>query len=374
MTTRTQEATRRAGQRLFGGSVSTQHVLEQQIDPQAQLRFPHIVEEILSSITAEVLYHSRRDDAHHRVYIHRSEEAMLVTNNQEDRSFIMEESYERLQRSRMQYIHLGTLQVRLQTLHRQEEGTLALLVFRDNRWMDDRSIIATMEVDLTRGSQLVYVIPDIMMTIGDFYRNIQLSILTRGYDTWRNGEANLLVTRGMVGRLSNTPNVAFAYEVSGVVDYLTSHGVRALPRRRYSITDIQGRDWVIRPTQVSIPMQPSEARSQNLLDGRISVSFDNYKAASTSSRINDNTADDETFSDEEEIWSHTITVIIQTSGSKDNEAEGLRNNLNFYLKDIDASEGGGEMSCPQKFQEEIIAARLEENLEVEYPQLAKLSQ
>ena len=77
-----------------------------------------------------------------------------------------------------------------------------------------------MEVDLTRGSQLVYVIPDIMMTIGDFYRNIQLSILTRGYDTWRNGEANLLVTRGMVGRLSNTPNVAFAYEISGVVQSL----------------------------------------------------------------------------------------------------------------------------------------------------------
>ncbi|CAD5192310.1 unnamed protein product [Musa acuminata subsp. malaccensis] len=156
---------------------------------------------------AEVLYHSRRDNIHHRVYVHKSEEAMLVTNNQEDRSFIMEESYERLQRSRMQYVHLGILQVRLQTLHRQEEGTLALLVFRDNRWMDDQSIIATMEVDLTRGSQLVYVIPDIMMTIGDFYRNIQLSILTRGYDTWRNGEANLLITRGMVGRLSNTSNI-----------------------------------------------------------------------------------------------------------------------------------------------------------------------
>ncbi|CAD5184269.1 unnamed protein product [Musa acuminata subsp. malaccensis] len=133
----------------------------------------------------------------------------------------------------MRYIHLGILQTRIQTLHRQEEGTLALLVFRDNRWADDRSIIVTMEVDLTRGSQLVYVVPDTMMTVGDFYRNIQLSILTRGYDTWQNGEANLLITRGMVGRLSNTPNVAFAYEISGVVDYLTSHGIRALPSRRF---------------------------------------------------------------------------------------------------------------------------------------------
>ncbi|CAD5171332.1 unnamed protein product, partial [Musa acuminata subsp. malaccensis] len=288
---------------------------------------------------AEVLYHSRRDDIHHRVYVHRSEEAMLVTNNQEDRSFIMEESYERLQRSRMQYVHLGILQVRLQTLHRQEEGILALLVFRDNRWMDDRSIIATMEVDLTRGSQLVYVIPDIMMTIGDFYRNIQLSILTRGYDTWRNGEANLLVTKGMVGRLSNTPNVAFVYEVSGVVDYLTSHGVRALPGRRYSTTEIHDRDWVIRPTQVSIPMQPSEVRSRNLIDGRISISFDNYKAASTSSRISYNTADDETFSDEEEIRSHTIAVKIQLSDDSEGETEELRDNLNYWFQDITLTKG-----------------------------------
>ncbi|CAD5168279.1 unnamed protein product [Musa acuminata subsp. malaccensis] len=56
--------------------------------------------------------------------MHRSKEAILVTHNQEDRSFIREESYDQLQRSWMRYIHLGILQVRIQTLHRQEEGTL----------------------------------------------------------------------------------------------------------------------------------------------------------------------------------------------------------------------------------------------------------
>ncbi|KAG6524611.1 hypothetical protein ZIOFF_014545 [Zingiber officinale] len=78
------------------------------------------------------------------------------------------------------------------------------------------------------------------------HRNIQLSILTRGYEQWQNGEANLLITRGMVGRLSNTPNVGFAYEIQGIVDYLTSHGVRALPGRHYSTTPLLRLDWVIR--------------------------------------------------------------------------------------------------------------------------------
>ncbi|KAG6509783.1 hypothetical protein ZIOFF_027788 [Zingiber officinale] len=91
---------------------------------------------------------------------------------------------------------------------------MALIVFRDNRWMGDQAILATMEVDLTQGSQLVYVIPNIMLTIRDFYRNIQVSILTRGYDQWQGGETNLLITRRMVGRLSNTPNVGFAYEAT----------------------------------------------------------------------------------------------------------------------------------------------------------------
>ncbi|KAG6537925.1 hypothetical protein ZIOFF_003028 [Zingiber officinale] len=264
--------------RRITGRPSPVYTIEQQLDPQAESQSSMM--EWASIVPAEVLYHSRRDDEHHRVYMHRSEEPLLViNNNQVDRNFIQEDSFRQLQRSHMQYIHLGILQVRIQTLHRQEEGVLTLIIFRDNRWMGDQSILATMEVDLTRGSQMVYIIPDIMMTINDFYRNIQLSILTRGYDQWQGGEANLLFTRGMVGRLSNTPNTGFAYEIQGVVDYLTSHGVRALPGRRYSTTPLLGLDWVIRPMQICIPMQPMEVNSRNLVDGRISVSFTNYTAA-----------------------------------------------------------------------------------------------
>ncbi|KAG6499026.1 hypothetical protein ZIOFF_038782 [Zingiber officinale] len=110
-------------------------------------------------------------------------------------------------------------------------------------------------------------------------RNIQISVLTRGYDQWRNEETNLLITRGMVGRLSNAPNIGFAYEIQGVVDYLASHGVNALPGRRYPTTPLLGLDWVIRPTQVCIPMQPMEVNSRNLMDGRVSISFSNYTTA-----------------------------------------------------------------------------------------------
>ncbi|THU50665.1 hypothetical protein C4D60_Mb06t22690 [Musa balbisiana] len=59
----TRQAARQMGQRIFG-SPSTRNILEQQIDPQVQLRLS--MRERAAIAPAEVLYHSRRDDAHHR--------------------------------------------------------------------------------------------------------------------------------------------------------------------------------------------------------------------------------------------------------------------------------------------------------------------
>ncbi|KAG6474397.1 hypothetical protein ZIOFF_068332 [Zingiber officinale] len=155
------------------------------------------------------------------------------------------------------------------------------------------------------GSQLIYVIPDIMMTMGDFFRNIQLSILSKGYESWRNWEVNLLITRGMISRLSNTPNVAFAYEVSGVVDYLTRHSVNALPRRRYSTSQLQGMNWIIRLTQINFPTQPAAVSSRNLIDDRRSISFQNYVTAPSANQ------DEAVSSSEEEIWNYILAVLIK---------------------------------------------------------------
>ncbi|KAG6499418.1 hypothetical protein ZIOFF_039204 [Zingiber officinale] len=216
-----------------------------------------------------------------------------------------------LQQSGMRFIHMGVIQVRIQILHRQEEGTLLLIIFRDNRWQGDQAIFTTMEVDLTQGSQLVYVIPDTMLTISDFYRNIQISILARGYEGWKNSEANILVTRGMVGRLSNTPNVGFAYEIQNVVDYLITHGVRALPGRRYNTRELLGQNWIINQSSINIPMQPMEVSTRNLLDGHISIQFDNYQAAIAASQPYYNQQDEEIPSDEEEVHHQIIAVLLE---------------------------------------------------------------
>ncbi|KAG6521499.1 hypothetical protein ZIOFF_018620 [Zingiber officinale] len=88
-----------------------------------------------------------------------------------------------------------------------------------------------MEVYLTSGSQMIYVIPEIMMTIGDFYRNIQISILTRGYEAWQNSEANLLIIRGLVGTTDEY------YEEYGDIDDYIEKGKQIIDQdERYSST------------------------------------------------------------------------------------------------------------------------------------------
>ncbi|TYH61116.1 hypothetical protein ES332_D07G027800v1 [Gossypium tomentosum] len=236
----TQRALRRVARRLTRRQ-PFQETLEQEIDPQEELRLS--MQERARLVPAEVLYRSRRDGTvNHRVYSHRSEEAILCTDgNQLDRTFIQPESLEALKRSGMQFIHVGLMQVRIQTLHRHDEGTMALVVFRDTRW------------------------------------------------------TNLLITRGLVGRLSNTPNVAFAYEIGNVTDYLASQGVQAIAGRKYSSQELQRQQWVLKPPRVErLPEAPTEVSTRNLIDGSISLRFGNYSTTTTPEVPSYNTEDEET--------------------------------------------------------------------------------
>ncbi|GJR99255.1 hypothetical protein Tco_0315764 [Tanacetum coccineum] len=77
--------------------------------------------------------------------------------------------------------------IRLHALHRRSAGTNALVVLRDTIWEDSQQIIGTMEVDLSAGTQLVYMFPDMVLSIDDFHNHVEVAIQTHGYDTWQGG-------------------------------------------------------------------------------------------------------------------------------------------------------------------------------------------
>ncbi|XP_042471385.1 uncharacterized protein LOC122053410 isoform X1 [Zingiber officinale] len=194
--------------------------------------------------------------------------------------------------------------IRIYTLHRRDTGVMTLVVLRDTRWRDDRSIIATMEMDLTRGTQMVYVIPDIMMNIEDFANHLELSLQTQGYIDWQGGASNLLITRMMIGRLTITSFTNFAYNVKNVTDYLASRGVHALPGTRFTTEQLQQQRWILRPSVRRNPLTPTQVSTRTLMDGSITLQFVGYTPVPERLNNQVNQDDEEICSPDREILAY----------------------------------------------------------------------
>ncbi|ATZ69530.1 ORF3 polyprotein [Cacao bacilliform Sri Lanka virus] len=302
---RTSQRRRYNLQRRFGRLTGRRfnRTMESYLNPEEQIRISQ--QRRADQVPAEVLY-NRGDNqtVQHQVYQHYSEERMLVTGDeQREIPFINDQSYQRLRESGLQHIHLGIIFVRIYALHRRNAGVNALIVLRDTRWTDDNGIIGTMEVDLSTGTQLVYMVPDMMLSIHDFRDHFELVIQTHGYENWQDGESNLLVTRSLIGRLTNTSYAGFQYKVQNVTDYLQSNGIQVIQGQPRSIRELEGLPWHIRPSQkqnnsVRVPRTVS---FRNRLNGDVSVSFKRYTSQRQPEPIQVDEADRETYSDEEEL-------------------------------------------------------------------------
>ncbi|KAG6513765.1 hypothetical protein ZIOFF_024102 [Zingiber officinale] len=191
-------------------------------------------------------------------------------------------------------------------------STNALIVLRDTRWSDDRSIINTMEPDLFEGSQLVYIAPNLLINIEDFFHHIELAIQIHGYENWNSAESNLLITRGLIGRLTNTSHAGFRYNIQNVADYLVSTGMNAVPATPRTTVELQGMRWILQPPLVSQIRNPQVVRTTTLLDGSISLAFTGYQSTENPrlSRVNKKDIEDineeefvaPCFFDYPEIW------------------------------------------------------------------------
>ncbi|KAJ3700824.1 hypothetical protein LUZ61_004529 [Rhynchospora tenuis] len=273
-----------AQRRLPGRSGRYQRSLESQMNPDAELSISQYRR--AQQVPAETLYQAGWSESRHRVYQHYSDERVLVTDGQQvELPFISDESFDRLLQEGLQHLHIGLIMVRLYTLHRRNAGVNALVLLRDTRWRDDRAIISSMEIDLTSGMQLSYTAPDMTMSIRDFRNHLQLVIQTHGYENWQGGESNMLLSRSLIGRLSNTSHTNFRYNVQNVADHLASRGVRAIPGSIRTTEELQGRQWIVRPAQISQIQNPQAATIRSRTDGSLLVRFSGYATTQPSENV-----------------------------------------------------------------------------------------
>ncbi|KAG6477908.1 hypothetical protein ZIOFF_061340 [Zingiber officinale] len=290
--------------------------LECQLNPEAELELSQ--RQRASLVPAETLYSTNWSEPRHRVYHHYSETRILVTGGQQNLPLINQESYSILRQEGMQLIHLGLVMIRVHALHRRNAGVNALVVLRDTRWRDDRSIIGTMEVDLFGGTQLVYIAPNILISVEDFFHHIELAIQTHKYEEWNTAESNLLITRGLIGRLTNTSYAGFKYNVQNVADYLASVGIHAVTASPRTITELQGMRWILQPPATSQIRNPQEVRTSTLMDGSISLSFQGYQAAKNPQARRLSSFDiEETRNEGEEEFTGVFISFIEEYGQPD---------------------------------------------------------
>ncbi|GJR81583.1 hypothetical protein Tco_0152368 [Tanacetum coccineum] len=266
-------------------------------------------------VPAEVLYSNNRSTARHRVYEHYSEQRILcIGENQINLQLCNEESYESLRNSGLQHIHLGIFMIRLHALHRRSAGTNALVILRDTRWEDSRQIIATMEVDLSAGTHLVYTFPDMILSVNDFHNHVEVTIQTHGYDTWQGGESNLLITMALTGRLSNTSYMGFQYSVENVVDRLTTTGIAAIPGKRRSIEELKGMGWHLKPPEQTSIRVPSRVAVNERLNRSVSLRFKRYRQTPQPPRYSVDQHDREVIRNDnlDEDEEHFIGICLQT--------------------------------------------------------------
>nr|GFC11251.1 TPA: orf y [Tanacetum cinerariifolium] len=134
-----------------------------------------------------------------------------------------------------------------------------------------RQIIATMEVDLSAGTQLVKTFPDMILSVNDFHNHVEVVIQTHGYDTWQGGESNLLITMALTGKLSNTSYTGFQYSVEKVVDHLTTNGITAIPGERRSIEELEGMSWNLKPPEQTSVRVPSRVVVNERINTSVSL-------------------------------------------------------------------------------------------------------
>ncbi|QOS14285.1 polyprotein [Chestnut mosaic virus] len=251
--------------------------LEQRLDPDMELKMAR--KRRAAIVPAETLYESNMTEARNQVYQHYSEQPLLVTSNQVDLNFIQEESYQVLARSNYQMIHLGMAMVMITALHRKHAGTKACVFFRDTRWDNGKqSGLGTIEIDLSQGSQMVYIIPDFTLSIHDFYHYFQVCVMTRGYEDFKAGDSNLLITRAFVGRVSNENVINFRYRVQGALDYLTNKGMRVIPAKEMGTDHLKGGEWRAQPSSIRPALQaPTGYNIKDNVDGSVSLRFHTYE-------------------------------------------------------------------------------------------------
>ena len=256
--------------------------LESMINPEEQLERVRTLG--AQAIPAKHLYQHRVFDNKQSLYQFYSEDDILCVEDQQVELPLMQDSsFQQIQKEGYRYIHFGALLVGLKALHRTGLATKALLSLVDTRFTNlQMAIVGQMEVDLSDGYELVYIIPDdLQMKVTDFKNKLKMIIKTEGYRGMsQDMEANLMVVQQLTTSITTHARSGDKRRAKQeIVKYVSSKGIKCLSGKQFNPERFNGKLW-----QISLPKQeeirrtiPQTIQTWDDEKGNLCTKFSDYR-------------------------------------------------------------------------------------------------
>lgn len=163
------------------------------------------------------------------------EEEIRVINNSITVDILSPETILKLKRTGKRFFHLGLIIIGIKVLTRKGTGTKLLTLVLDQSWTAniEKALLSGMEIDLNDKAALVYCVPDILKSIKDL-KNLKLGFSTAGFDDYIGN--NLIISIGILGKASNRSGMKFKINLAGIVQNISSKGIKMIEPRRFDPT------------------------------------------------------------------------------------------------------------------------------------------
>lgn len=144
----------------------------------------------------------------------------------------------------------------------------------------EKAIIGLVEVDMNNNIGIIYLCPNFNMMVRDFVKHIKLVVQTKGYGQFQYSNIQLDVI--FLGKTMNHINNNFKIQINGIIEALSSRGIKFLKPQEYNSEALTCLEWTLTLEESNPTLQPAESIMYKDRHGNLNVRFTGYNSATTS--------------------------------------------------------------------------------------------
>lgn len=148
---------------------------------------------------------------------------------------------------------IGLLMIGVIGLHKKGLGTKVFVSLIDIRQIENmpKATIDSLEVDMNYNHiEIIYMIPNFLVSFEIFYRYIKLVINFKGYNMIPN-VANLLITKMFTEQSTNNSWVKYILTPKKLKSFLENQGLKGIEGKHYVSEILKGSEWSINPIEIA---------------------------------------------------------------------------------------------------------------------------